>query len=1590
MLKHAQFKFDLFALPIRRPVATSMFFLAVSLMGLFAWYRIPIEFLPALSGDSLSVQIVRPGSEPDVIEREILIPLEQRIEELAGVDETDAEINGSSAQITITFERGSNYRVRELELTRIAADLQRTQPQGTFIRVASNDSSFISRLILQVQVIGGDDPVSLRDFADQQLLARFTSVPGVSQALFQGAPPREVTVWIDPVRCAEVGIRPGQVQAALARSVQHIRFLGGVEEGNHRYSVLLDGRPDGVVSLGEIRIDPNSPVLLRHVADIEMGAATQDSLFRINGQPALGLILLQDEGSNVVQLGRDLKARIEELRTEFNPYGIDFVIGFDASQTIEDQIGRLRTLALGGFIISLVVLFLFLKELRAVAVVAIAVPVSLLASGAMLYLGGYTLNLITLSGLAIGVGMLVDNSIVVYEAVQRCLERGLSPENAAIDGINKTVRAIMASSITTAVVYLPVSWLVDDVQTRAIVLLVAAAILLPLVASLVVAAGLVPLLAQKISAGATLARMERSQRQSELLGSKPRNTARQLFAGLLKSALRRPTPWIAFVSVSILLTILIALPWVLVNTGGQQAESADQVQLEVNMEGNNSLDSAGDIFARLEQAALDIPGVEQVSSSIQEETGSITIDLVDAEERPAQTTAGYVRRTLIGEAEKLEGVELGTASAAGGAQGGGGDDGGLLGDAPAEIVLSGPDMAQLNALATEIQDNLLNIGSIETATISGRQGREELQIRPDFSALNSYRLFPENVLQSLTTLRREGTQMQVGFVLADGRELPMTIRQREVATSSANQMIQDVMISYQQSALPLGQVTTVTNELPPPNIVHHNGRRELKVSYQISDQAPRSGPFRQQLDDQIDQVIDAVVLPDGYTVDSGAASEASSLVNTLALPILLMLYAVLAISFESLTLPLLILIAVPLTILGATWALVFAGWGISVMVGVGAIALLGITVNPAIILVDRMQHRLLNSNCSPGTAALGAVRERTRPVLMTSATTIAGLLPLTLSTGTQGEIWPPFATVMVGGLTTSTLLTLLVIPVGYVFLARIDRLFAKLGPWVTLLWFCACVAVLAPFFVTEQITSFYWQIVTSLIVGSLFLWIAKKRFLKEKPVYINPSPITVETRYLGKVYGQPGPVAKAFAAGKTNARNAHLQSRRDLVEKALVHFLLFCAALYLAMNIASVWRLAFAYVAGAFASRALINLARTLRMPGSGARSRVDILEDSIRAAWPWLLWVLLAALYTVIPLMNQQASRMPIAALVVLFVLTVFFQLSRNIAIRIARKEIQILVPSGFMSAFRTEWRRFCMTFFSLGLQKETITASHNNSFKVEEGMIGILGPNGAGKTTLLRTLAGVLNPSIGTTHFAGHERRKILPAQFSEIIGYLPQEFGLPDHLTAEEYLHYYAILYRVGNQQERHERVAMLLKEVGLAERKHDKIGGYSGGMRQRVAVARTLLRLPPVIIVDEPTVGLDPRERIRFRNLLAKLAKGRVILFSTHVVEDVAVSCDRVLVFSAGTICYDGAPPDLALKAENQVWLLTTEPNETPQLQAGAKVIDQIPTAEGGALLRILCATQPDPRAEATEASMEDGYMQLQKGNFAKVKQAGEAQ
>jgi ABC-type multidrug transport system ATPase subunit len=611
------------------------------------------------------------------------------------------------------------------------------------------------------------------------------------------------------------------------------------------------------------------------------------------------------------------------------------------------------------------------------------------------------------------------------------------------------------------------------------------------------------------------------------------------------------------------------------------------------------------------------------------------------------------------------------------------------------------------------------------------------------------------------------------------------------------------------------------------------------------------------------------------------------------------------------------------------------------------------------------------------------VRERARPVLLTTATTVAGLWPLALVTGRQNEIWPPFATIVMGGLITSTLLTLLVIPVGFVFLNRLDRVFGRLGPWIVIGWGLATAAVMTPLIISDLITSMTWQIVTTLLVASLLLGAAVLAFRRRdlpEPQRTDGGPPEVEVRYLHKIYGRPGPIGRAWRiqerfGKKVLEYGGRAFDPRRAAGRILPLVLTLAGALYLVYSLETVfWRVVLLLVAAALASACLKQVRRARGKADEMGRVDPGGPEGAAAFTAPWVAFAYMVLAFHVMPHLAEERPGFRLWFPITLALILLVSQLGRRTAVLIARGDIEDWVREGRLKRSRTLWRKFSRRVFGLDLPRRQVPALTGVQFSADRGMVGILGPNGAGKTTLLRMLAGILDPSVGAIT-VGKVPLPRLRRYLARWVGYLPQDFGLPDNLTAREYLDYYALLYEIEPSAERNERVGRLLEEVGLGERADEKIGSYSGGMRQRVAVARTLLRLPPVIIVDEPTVGLDPRERIRFRNLLARLAEGRVVLFSTHVVEDVEVACERVIVLARGKVVFDGPPPDLADEARGRTWVLNLAEGEEDTLPGEAMIVDQVPEGDGTMRNRVLAEDRPHERAEPVAPTLEDGYLWL---------------
>ena len=1584
---------SLLDLPVRRPVAVSMVFLGIALLGVVAWQRIPVELMPALQGENLYVSFGRVGAEPELLEREMLMPLHAKVSALPLVAETGGQVYGSSGQYWVRFEPGGDIKVRELELRRVAATIEREQPRGTaWVSVSSTESSTAAfgSFVMQVHVLGGSaDRNALFDLTDQLLMPRFAAVPGVSEAITSGGARSQVTVRVDPHRVAATGTTAMDVVNAVSRNVRHVNHAGSTESEGGRTDVLVDGRLPGLHALREARLVPGGAVALRHVADVEYGLAPNQSEFRINGEPAVAIAIFQEEGANLIRLGKALRERVEELRTEIAPLGLDLVIGTDAAELVEEQMGHLAKRGLSGYVIALLVLFLFLREWRAVAVVGLAVPVSLLGTLAMLYVFGQTLNLITLIGLSLSVGLLIDNSIVVYEAVLRRLERGLPPEGAARAGVRRTARAIAAASLTTAVVFVPLLLIDLDTTNRAIVEILATAILVPLAVSLLVAIGLVPMLAHRLAAPAALRRVASQRaRREESGGLRAPDPIRILFNGLLANALRRPSALLTCVIFAVMITIVIAIPASL-GISAQEAENADEVQLDGRFaKSRSSIAMLSEAVGHVEHALLDIDGVEEVFANVGEDGASITVRLVEAEQRPAGLTVSRVREVAQRAAKRIKGFELlrpGEQRERGKGGRGGDQMKEAFGGAPREIVLSGPESEPLRRLARDVVARLETLPDVQRAWQWSRPGMQELWVEPNRRAFEAFGLTLDEVLPMLQVAGREGTRVANGFITPSGREIPVVIEHAGAREPTAIRELRRLRIHTDAGVAPVGALASIRQMPPPPVISHHNGRREMSVYYRLGD-VPDTGPVREALDRELAAVMQSVPRQAGYTVEIKRDEQQTEYIRKAALPAILLLLLVLAMVFESLTLPLLVLLALPLTLLGATWLQMFTGTPFGLMTAAGIFMLIGVTVNPAILLVDRMQQRI-RGGWSAGAAALASVRERTRPVLMTSATTIAALWPLALVTGRENEIWPPFAIVVIGGLITSTLLTLLVIPVVFILLQRMDRLFGRVGPWLVVGWCVASLAVMLSLTLTEIITSLLWQSMTSLLVGSGLLAIIVLLFRRPELVEpdVSDGPPLLDVRNLKKVYGLPGPLRRTLRVPTEFAHKVVAQGGvvmgvgdfawADVVRRFAPGVILAAAPFAIATQIqAGGWKLILWLLGAAFAARLLADIRRARGRANAAGVVEPGGIEGVLRVLTPWLV---LAAFSFSMVLQPRLAGEPQLAATiwpVLAALLLGFGQLARLSAVRQQRGLLPERAGAGPLRYPRTLLRRWARRLGGLDLPLQPVEALTGVNFVVKKGMVGILGPNGAGKTTLLRQLAGILDPTRGAIALGGAPLGKVRRV-LARWVGYLPQDAGLPGGLTPREYLSYFAALYDLAPEIRR-QRVDSLLHEVGLDEKTDAKIKSLSGGQRQRVAVARTLLRLPPVIIVDEPTVGLDPRERIRFRNLLTRLAQDRIVLFSTHVVEDVAVSCERVLVFASGRLVFDGEPAALAEVAAGRVWETRMPIDAEFALPAGAILAEEAPVAAGGEIVRrILADAAPAPDATPLSERLEDGYLWL---------------
>ncbi|MCY4056690.1 MAG: efflux RND transporter permease subunit, partial [Gammaproteobacteria bacterium] len=781
------------------------------------------------------------------------------------------------------------------------------------------------------------------------------------------------------------------------------------------------------------------------------------------------------------------------------------------------------------------------------------------------------------------------------------------------------------------------------------------------------------------------------------------------------------------------------------------------------------LEAVSEAVAELERAVMAIDGVETISSEISRDEALMRVDLVDLEDRPPDLTVSRVRRVVDEAAENTRGIDVSRPGeergGRGRAEGPGGGGGQFAGGGADEILISGPESRVLERLADDLVMRLEVVDEVNRAWQSAPRGDDEIWVEPDRRGFEAFELTVDEVLPGLRFAGLGG--MNAGpYVLPSGREIGVYVERVNGREPDGLKDLRRLRVHTDSGVATVSALASIRQMPPPPAIVHHNGRRETSVYYRLDASAPESGPARDALDEKIATAIRSTPKAQGYAVEVQEQDESLGVLAEYLLWAGLLVLLVLAVTFESLTLPWLVLLSVFLAVIGAAWLMVLTDTPAQPIAAIGVVVLIGLAINPAILLVDRMQHRVRNG-WSAGAAALASVRERTRPVLMTAATTIAALWPLALSRGLENETWPPFATVIIGGILTATLLTLLVIPVCYLFFQRLDQLFGRVGPWLVVGLLAATIGSTIWLYQTETVESLFRLFITFWLILAALLVIIVLAF--RRPELAEPEtaggPPVLDVRNLKKIYGMPGPIRQAIRAPRDFVDRIRREGGsvtraefdwRDAMGRFGPYLILTAAPLLLSSQVqAAGWKMVLWLLAAAFLVRLGTEVRQARRAEEDDARP--GRLEAAFRVLLPWGVLGAFVAWMIVMPRLEGREPEVVLLLPILAGILILVGQFIRHSAVRQQRGQIGERATAGPFRHPRTLLRRLARRIGGFDLPIEPVLALTEVTFRVERGMVGILGPNGAGKTTLLRQLAGILDPTRGVINLGGVRLSKI-----------------------------------------------------------------------------------------------------------------------------------------------------------------------------------------------------------------------------------------
>ena len=994
-------------LSLRRPVTLAMMLTTLLVLGAVSVFRLPLDFLPRLDMPFIGVLIPYPNGIPSQVEKEIVTPIEEVLATLGGVDEIFSNSDDDQAFIGVVFDFGRDVNLLRMEvkekIDQIRGELPDDIRQILLLTFNTTDIPIIQGRISAK----GRDLSESWDLLDQKIVAPLQRIPGVGRVNIDGVLPTQASVYLKFDKILEHNVDVTSLFAELSAANVELT-VGRVTDQGLRYDVRTVSGLHGVEDLRELPIDERG-LRLQDVADVIYGAPAQSYGRYLNGEPAIAFWIQKASGYNTVEVCRAIERELDRINLDPTLKGINSFTFFNQADQITDSLRSLLQAGLLGSLLAVAILYLFLRRISMTAVVAIAIPLSIMGALVFLYLTGKSLNVLTMMGLMLGTGMLVDNAVVVLESIHRRQRLGAGSLAASLRGTKEVGRAIVASTLTTIIVFAPI--MVGKGDEMSVWLgEVGVTISVTLVLSLLVSLTVIPSLSVRLARahGAV-------QEDGWLLGLR-----RRYLSVLRWTALRHP-----------LLTALVLVPSTLIVTGVLMGVTKFQPEpfgdegirreyLYIDFEFTGPVDKEGSLAYTRRAAAYcesrrEELGIKDIYSFYMADDGAVTLFFEQGilSDRFYKEVRNDLRENLP--------VQAGLNYRFGDEEGEG------TGVKTFEVTVWGEETEHLAGIAAEAKRRLASLDKVSDLRTDAESGRREIQIRVDTEQAGRFGIRPGTISQIMGLTYRG---VQLPRLHTGQKEIDLVVSLEPEDRESIENLAILTVGAVDGRPIQLGQVA---------DFVLTQSQRRINRINQKTGVTVRGTYEGERLDDilgKIRKLMDSLEMPIGYgwgfgsEIQRGVEQRSEMGINMLLA--LACVFFVMASLFESLLHPLVVMGCVPFASLGVFWTMMLTSTPFNLMAMIGIIILIGIVVNNGIVLVDHINnHRRAGRGLEE--AIIAGCEDRLRPILMTAGTTILGLLPLAVFHGAHvGDAeYYPMARAISGGLASSTVLTLIVLPTYY-------------------------------------------------------------------------------------------------------------------------------------------------------------------------------------------------------------------------------------------------------------------------------------------------------------------------------------------------------------------------------------------------------------------------------------------------------------------------------------------------------------------------------------------------------------------------------